>query len=405
MTPLDVASLIGDRLAGEAIWSGDRCTWLSTLGSDGTPSYGSVGTSLYDGLCGIALFLGELGSRTGDRAHLRSCRGALETVWARRSRDTEQAFAAAGRGFFAGVGGTAWCFLRLGSLLGDERLSMRGRRLAEGLPALPPGRSLDVIAGNAGMIGPLSEIASWTGDDRYGELAREWVDEIVSAATRQGEEWSWPGEIPSRRPLTGLAHGAAGYGLALEYGRRMFGGERYAAGAQGAIAYEDAAFSASLGNWHDFRVDDGAEAEPPPAWGFTVPKAQVAWCHGAGGIALARSECKDARGVERAVAAVEAHLGNANASHGLGLCHGASGLVEILLTVSRSGYQHLLSVDPRGLLVRRWRALEDGSLAALTVSARVEGVGLMDGVAGVGYEALRLTDPVATPPVLCLAPR
>src|SRR5262249_1629366 len=109
----------------------------------------------------------------------------------------------------------------------------------------------------------------------------------------------------------------------------------YLAAARGAFAYEDTLFDADRGNWPDLRsADTPGTPERPP----TFPSA---WCHGAGGIALARL-----RAVTLDPAHREGHLAYAHAALAAtqaaamqalsypradaSLCHGLAGLSEIL---------------------------------------------------------------------------
>ncbi len=176
----------------------------------------------------------------------------------------------------------------------------------------------------------------------------------------------------------------------------MFDDDSYDMAAGGATKYEDAAFDLSLGNWIDFRTESGPE-------GYFLLRAQTAWCHGAGGIGLARIRRRDHLGVDRALAAVEAQLASVPSGSSLGLCHGTSGLIEVLSTAARAGYGDLLGRDPSDRLEELWDTLDLGDLPGLLRSTGLSKVGLMDGVSGVGYQALRLADPDRTPALLSLA--
>src|SRR4051794_9676620 len=69
---LQVASLIGQRLARQAVWHQGRCNWVGASpndqGRDGRVSvvYRALGPDLYDGTSGVALFLAELYAATGE---------------------------------------------------------------------------------------------------------------------------------------------------------------------------------------------------------------------------------------------------------------------------------------------------------------------------------------------------
>ena len=85
------------------------------------------------------------------------------------------------------------------------------------------------------------------------------------------------------------------------------------------------------------------------------------------------------------------------------LCHGALGNVELLLTAAR-----LLNRPEDQEALERATALIVGSIEAhgwvSGVPLGVETPGLMTGLAGIGYELLRLAEPDKVPSVLLAAP-
>jgi lantibiotic modifying enzyme len=132
----------------------------------------------------------------------------------------------------------------------------------------------------------------------------------------------------------------------------------------------------------------------------------TAWCHGAPGIGLARLCLLPPGGDSGIRAEIDAALRTTLAS-GFGrnhsLCHGDLGNLELLLQASET------LGDPRGQ-ARTYR------LAAVLLEGMeregwrcgnplgVETPGLMTGLAGIGYELLRLAAPSRVPSVLVLAP-
>ena len=138
-------------------------------------------------------------------------------------------------------------------------------------------------------------------------------------------------------------------------------------------------------------------------------KKQASWCHGAPGIALGRlgmlRRTTDEGLLADAQAALE-HTSEASDLGNHGLCHGALGNVEPLLIAAE--------ILPNG---SHWRALahERGTSLVNDIStcgcrcARpgyLEVPGLMTGIAGIGFQLLRLADPANTPSLLLLeAPR
>lgn len=119
-------------------------------------------------------------------------------------------------------------------------------------------RTLDFIAGVAGLIGALP----------VGPELEAAAGHLAAAQLPSG---GWQSAMGSQ-PLTGLAHGAAGMGLALLQAGVAAGRNEWIDAGARAFAYENSLFED--GNWPDLRHPGG-----PP---------MVAWCHGAPGIGLAR---------------------------------------------------------------------------------------------------------------------
>lgn len=139
-------------------------------------------------------------------------------------------------------------------------------RLLAGFPAslIDDDRTYDLIGGVAGLIGPLTSADS-------AELLTAAAEHLVAGQSADG---GWRSRLGSR-PLTGLAHGAAGCGLALlEAGAALARPDLVEAGAA-AFRYEAGLYDPGTRNWPDLR--EGGSATP-----------MVAWCHGAAGIGLSR---------------------------------------------------------------------------------------------------------------------
>ena len=131
-----------------------------------------------------------------------------------------------------------------------------------------------------------------------------------------------------------------------------------------------------------------------------------AWCHGAPGIGLARllslpylDDATIRAEIATALETTRAHGFGGNHS----LCHGDLGNLDLLLqagealgddgwveAAGRKAAQVLASIESNG-----W-------LCGIALGA--ESPGLMTGLAGIGYQLLRLAEPARVPSVLTLAP-
>jgi len=410
------ARVIAQRLAMSAQVSGGRATWEIEIADPDSPNIDDPRTilarsDLYQGTSGIGLFLGEYGVYTGDTAFNSLAEAAL-----RHAADDVRYRAVSNIGFYSGVTGVAYACARYGKTSGRDEFTQRAIDLV-GQLQLPeePGAPFDVIGGPAGAIGPLLEIANYTGDARATVLARKCAEYLMAAAVWEPDGVSWgmpyPGNI---RHLTGLAHGASGaaYGLLEMYAVTGNTACRYY--AEQAFHYERSAYSGVHGNWCDFRdIAIGQRFRNEETRADLVhsirngslkrdstPHFMVAWCHGASGIGLTRLRAYDILGddqyLEEATRAAQTtdEYSTANAGASCALCHGLLGNVELVLGVAtRSGdaatTEHTLcqidaAIERHGGSQERWP------------SGNIHGrpdLSLMLGEAGIGYALLRCIEP------------
>jgi lantibiotic modifying enzyme len=288
-------------------------------------------------------------------------------------------------------------------------MSILDRAAATTSPVLHP---LDVMGGNAGAIPPLLELARTPGLERCLDRAIALGEALCRSATRGDGICSWDPEIAcgpgmAEAPLTGLANGAAGIGLALFELFAVTGRPDFLETARGAFAFEDARFDPDRRNWPDWRRR-GRSPVGKPALRFAL-----AWSHGAPGIALTRLraiELDSARkdvylamarvAIDSTIAAIDTQLERPGSD--ATLCHGLSGLMEVVLVAGQ------MLGDPEYL--RRagevGRALIDRHAAAGDWPSGVASGGpnpsLMLGTAGVGYGFLRLHAPEEVASVLLM---
>lgn len=410
---LRTAEAIASRLSEEAVWYGDRCNWLGTEPVDLTltsrqpgMSYRALGPGLYGGTCGVALFLAELHSVTGDVAARRTALGAIGQALSR-----VDALPPSGRlGLFTGAMSIAFAAARVGTVLGEEDLLGHAATLLRNLACEEhQEREFDLISGAAGAIAALVKLRAILNDNSLLEFSARLGDNLLQVADKSDVGYSWraPG-ITHQRNLTGFSHGAAGVGYALLELFRATGEPKYRVGAERAFDYERHWFNAEAGNWPDFREEpkEGRRRNAPLSFA-------TLWCHGAPGIALSRLRAfqilNDNTYKTEAIAALQTtrkairswlHSGTENYS----LCHGLAGNAEVLLY---------------GVEVLGQELTGDRELVAEVASAGSEMYGrrggkwpcgtsggetpsLMLGLAGIAYFYLRLHAP-QIPSILILS--
>jgi type 2 lantibiotic biosynthesis protein LanM len=388
------------RLIGAACRAGERLEELALRG-DGDVSWigltyvdqknwalSTAGLDLYDGLPGIALFLAHLGQLTGEARFNELARAALATV----RRLASSAAPSGAIGAFDGVGGVVHTLTHLSSLWCEPSLLDDASALVEPLgPLIEADSRLDIVSGAAGCIGALAALYSCAPSERILAAAIHCGEHLVRNAVPQDCGVGWISPAASR-PLTGFSHGAAGISWALLRLFELSGDERFLSTALLGIQYERSQFSSKLGNWLDLRAADHDGA------------CMTAWCHGAPGIGLSRLlslPCIDGpeirAEIDRALETTVTSGFGGNHS----LCHGDLGNVDVLLEAAlRLGEPKWRTAAYRAAGMVLQSIERNGWLCGNPVE--MESPGLMTGLAGIGYELLRLAAPDRIPSVLAL---
>ncbi|HKC24913.1 MAG TPA: type 2 lanthipeptide synthetase LanM, partial [Thermoanaerobaculia bacterium] len=212
------AEAIGDELLAAAI-AGEEgsLTWMAPSHLQGASRADrGVSSYVYDGALGIALFLAALSKESGRDdfrlAALAACRPLASTL---RSPDAARLLANEGLGAGNGLGSLVWGLIAVGTLLGQERMTvdLARRAAAHVTPArVAADRFLDVEGGAAGAILGLLALHERTADRDVLAAALACGDHLIKSARDLGDgRAGWPSA--GGPPLAGLAHGAAGIAL------------------------------------------------------------------------------------------------------------------------------------------------------------------------------------------------
>jgi lantibiotic biosynthesis protein len=314
--------------------------------------------------------------------------------------------------------------LELAGPLDDPDLARRGSEVCQDAVlqaiATPPPAALDLLAGLAGVLHAVSQLAtvraSWL------PIAERLASRIVAAGSDRPAGRSWPMTEGEPVELCGLGHGAAGVALALEDLARVtehpevaasavtHGGEldagsghaRWRAAAAAARSFERAHLDPVACSWADLRVD--------PAHPDASPGHPHFWCHGSVGVGHERLRAHErhpddpliaadvftaltaARREAERVAGGPAGPGagfEANASQ----CHGLSGLIDLL--VASGDRADLALARQVAAFVRRDAARAEGPRCGLPTGEPTPG--LMLGIAGIAWGQLRAATPSRMP--------
>jgi type 2 lantibiotic biosynthesis protein LanM len=348
----------------------------------------------YDGLCGVALFLAAVQKLVGEADMADLARSALATVVREAGRpDYVRALFASGIGAAVGQPSIIYALVRAGEFLGEEEWLHHAGRFGEMLDAerIAADRNFDLISGAAGAALALLALYHATRLPEALDKATLCGEHLLKnrSASRQGPR-AW--KTLRDQMLTGLSHGAAGIAYALLKLYEATGESSFLEAALEAEAYETSVFQPEASNWPDFR-------NPPTEQGYAQ---MTTWCHGAAGIALSRLA---------ALPILDTPQVRQDISHGLrstlakktGLdtvCCGAMGRVETLVVAGKElgdpAYQQQAQ-EMASSILRRSRQV--GSYALGWKKAPYL-ASFHQGMAGIGYEFLRLAAPASLPSLL-----
>ncbi len=398
---LDGVKAVADSLTAAAVLGEEDAAWLGLVRvDDKTWELAPLGMDLYGGVPGIAMFLAYAGLILREERYTSLSRRGFKAI----ARHVEQfGGELPGIGGFEGWGGILYTLTHLGALWHDAEVLAKAGEAVDALARfVDQDDEYSVVRGAAGAISSVLAYHRCVPSDKALNAAIACGDHLVASAQPVGSGLGWLVSGSGPRPLGGFGHGATGIAWALLELAAATGNGRYRSAAQLAMDYERSLYRSEAENWVDLR-----QTNLPGAKTITEsPRFSVAWCHGAPGIGLARLRARQHLTDQKLDDEINVAL-HTTLAQGFGqshsLCHGDMGNLELLLEASR--------VLGEG----RWRVKADGLAAAILDSIdrdgwrcggpqAVEMPSLMLGLAGIGYQMLRLAEPDSVPSVLLLDP-
>ena len=399
---LSSAQSVGDRLLHLAISEEQGLSWLGlTVMNDHNWMVLPCGPDLYDGLAGIGLFLAYLGSFTQDERYTMVAHEVVMTLQHQISNDNIGAYHPIGG--FNGIGGLIYCLTQVGTLWNDSTLLETATSLVEvSQQRITSDTTFDIIGGAGGYILALLSLHHVAPSHLALAAAIDAGDHLLRHAKTTPSGIGWLSNTDDQMPLTGFSHGSAGIALSLLKLAHLTGQSQFREVALQGIAYERRMFSEEKQNWYDLRsFGDHVSAE------VYTSGCMSAWCHGAPGVGMGRLESlpymPDDNDIHQEIAAAI----HTTLNHGFGLnhslCHGSLGNLELLLSAAQTlpepqYYEYIDQITPEILTNIEQNGWRTG------LPLELESPGLMVGLAGIGYQLLRLAEPEKVPSVLVLEP-
>lgn len=367
-TDLEICAALADELAGSvAVDRLGRAQWVHATLRGARPSAAFCGPSLFDGTAGIAVFLAAMAAECDD--------APLELL-ARRALGASLA-AGPGPGLAGGTAGIAWACAIVGSLLDDPLLGREAVRLIREATWLEH-EPTDLLVGRTGVLLAAASIAATTGDEGAAMLAAE---------HRRGLEDDWRA-VDSRPPLgrtvarrIGVAHGVTGVELAVARSIALgVEGDAALVWLDELVDLENARIAARDGVPARVVTDDGDR------------RADLGWCWGAAGVAVARQVVAEVRPTRAAMLPIERArvLSVSRSLSSVRACCGTTG--------------QLRAAPPDDPATSGLLAALRSSELRFESDTRHRNPGVWRGISGVGLELLRRSGAGPTPDPLTFAP-
>ncbi|AEV72104.1 type 2 lantibiotic biosynthesis protein LanM [Mycolicibacterium rhodesiae NBB3] len=365
----------------DAAWIG-----LDWLGESEVSQLVVLGPDLYNGNCGIALFLAAHSAMTGDASSEALARAAVAGLRKNLvSRNPARLARSLGVGGGLGLGSIVYGLAVIAELLRDDAILGDAHICAALMTddVIAADNQLDILGGSAGAILGLLRLHRQTGDGDALRIAEK-CGQALLARPRVGQPGARTWVSPAfGRPLNGISHGAAGYAYSMSALSAATGSDEFCSPTTECLAYEDSTYDSGQRGWADLR--DGADATSP-----------CKWCYGAPGIGLARIAMTRLAGqpprtadIERAADCVEHHWPVSTDT----LCCGTLGSVEFLWEAAGMlGREDLRRLATRRLLSVVGAAHVAGDYRFSSGTGKFN-LGLFRGLAGIGYTMLRGVHP------------
>ncbi|MEO2255624.1 type 2 lanthipeptide synthetase LanM family protein [Paenibacillus amylolyticus] len=386
---LHEAVRIGDYIKDIAIMGdeGLSVSWISMgMDADEKLIYKSSELGLYNGVTGIAYFYLYLSQETGDHKYMQMVHLCIQTAWEMIRKKIDKNIS-----LFTGYGSILYLLVHKANVCSEPGVNPDTLELLDILDdMIDNDQQLDVISGCAGTLMACVDMYTNFQSQKALDVAVRCGDRLLMLAQPMDQGMAWVTSAINKTPLSGIAHGNAGICLSLARLYSATGNKAYLETCIEGLKYEEALYSPEVNNWKDLRFTDGSMPEEHYV---------MYWCNGAPGLGIARIGLAQQLRSLGAMDAVEKDIRRALAKTmeegftevSYSLCHGDMGNLELFLLAAEYLQDEELkeySVQMANYIVTQVR--HDNHHWRCGIPGRQQIPGLMLGLAGIGYQLLRL---------------
>ncbi len=240
---IGAAERIARRISALALRQSSRLSWLGlTLAQERDWVIQPIGSDLYGGTLGVALFLAYLADITGNREHEQLSRDVLEqvTTRARLLLDPEQSSGAltpGAIGAFGSLGGAIYTLSHVGVLWQDHALLDFADAVAARVrEEAAVDRELDIITGVAGLIFALAALHRARPGAAVHDVMRVSVQRLLDSTHPIESGLAWKSSLDAHATAHGLLARRVRHCRRAVYGRRHSGRSSVRCGCSRRVA-------------------------------------------------------------------------------------------------------------------------------------------------------------------------
>lgn len=351
------------------VWNiNGKCEWITLQYLETDICLGAADDYLYGGISGAAVFFAALNKKYNDPVYQLIFEKIVCQIKLHTESDAKMGDVC---GLFTGEASLIYTYLLLYKITEDDSYLIYAQKQADKMMESDAFKidGDDLLSGKAGVIIAYLELYGVTDSRKYLEFAIIIGDLLLNGAGKREKGIGWFNSGQSN--LAGMAHGNSGIALAIAFLWKYCKSEKYIHYIKAAIDYEDTLYDAKLCNWLDIRECDR----------YGEGKDMAAWCHGCGGIYLARKRIHELTGIpleelfyvfapnkEDYDTCLGKKLFAAKKENSC-LCHGSLGIYALLKQIDVEEYREEIK--------NQCLSFED-----------MNNIGFMNGIAGIGYVLL-----------------
>lgn len=355
-------------------WFGTRCLSLDEKNWNITFS----DMYLYGGIAGIAIFYHALQHTLKSGKFKPICTSLDNTMFSYTDELYSEGYSSANfcTGALQGEGSIVYAYEVLFKITNNKcYLDYAKKHCKIVLEACHTDKIYDLMSGNGGFAIILVNLYKLTNDNYYLNKAYVILKKLLDYSINIDGGIGWCVEGQSK-PLGGLSHGNSGMILSYLKYREAANTLDFDEIIKKLVKYENLLYIPEEGNWKDLRLKNKVE------------KSTVAWCHGAGGILLARLmkiiECKE--DIKKAINKILEQ----KSCNSMCLCHGYSGYIETLnIYLNKVNCKKVNNIYIKNI---NWLVSNILEEKLSNIYYERENPGFMAGISGIGYTLLRSLD-------------